>query len=310
MESFTQDQLLHQYLGQNEILRMLKVFTDFCEHNNIQYFASGGTLLGAVRHKGWIPHDADIDICMMEEDYDKFCNIFPIYHEACFFQNTKTDPKWSRLLQIYERFSDHSNKFLSKKESPFRFSRLTSTNLEYKNPLAGLQEERLNLYYGVRIDLFKWRLSEHRKPNPDWVCNEWEGWIKNNFQLNYEDVFPLNILQFENLKLPIPNNYEKWLNASYGESWRIPISGYPHEYKQNGKIGEEIENATQLHNCYCELSEFALETLFKYKYTVFKIPNSPVFTLLGKTPKNELFIDSSHKNIKELNYYICTTIAT
>lgn len=73
-----------------------------CKKYNIKYYASGGTLLGAVRHKGFIPWDDDVDVVMFKEDYEQFCAIAPseIRHPY-FFQNYKTEhgagPGMSRI---------------------------------------------------------------------------------------------------------------------------------------------------------------------------------------------------------------------
>ncbi|MGI6675884.1 MAG: LicD family protein [Bacilli bacterium] len=61
---------------QTKLLEMLKWLTEYLEGNGIRYYAVGGTLLGAIRHKGFIPWDDDVDIAIPRPDYDRLINIF------------------------------------------------------------------------------------------------------------------------------------------------------------------------------------------------------------------------------------------
>ena len=75
-----------EYLTMQDVkaveLQLLHVFDSFCRENKLRYSLAYGTLLGAVRHKGFIPWDDDIDVFMPIEDYKKFCTAFPHRDEA------------------------------------------------------------------------------------------------------------------------------------------------------------------------------------------------------------------------------------
>lgn len=76
-------------------LDMLAEFDRVCRKNNIDYVLFGGSLLGAVRHKGYIPWDDDADIGMLREDYDRFKeHIVELNSDICFFQDHETDPEY------------------------------------------------------------------------------------------------------------------------------------------------------------------------------------------------------------------------
>ena len=53
-------------------MEVLDTFSQVCKKHNINWFADCGTLLGAVRHGGYIPWDDDIDVCMLRDDYTRF----------------------------------------------------------------------------------------------------------------------------------------------------------------------------------------------------------------------------------------------
>lgn len=77
----------------DELLCLLKEFDRVCTENNIKYFVFAGTMLGAIRHKGFIPWDDDVDVIMFREDYDKLKLLADggVFKEPFFFQNPSTD---------------------------------------------------------------------------------------------------------------------------------------------------------------------------------------------------------------------------
>ena len=110
---------------QNTELEILSFFADFCERQNIRYTMIGGTMLGAVRHHGFIPWDDDVDVYMRLEDAGRLEKCFQSDHY--FLQTPKSDP-----------------------EMPYIFYKIRKSGTK----MEGGQEAGLNIHKGVWIDLF------------------------------------------------------------------------------------------------------------------------------------------------------------
>ena len=109
-------------------LDLLIQFDRICRQHNFRYFMAFGSLLGAIRHKGFIPWDDDLDVCMPREDYEKFIQIAPHELKAPYF------------LQIPGKDNDYF----------FSFAKLRNSNTTCIN--YTFQYCRYN--FGLGIDIF------------------------------------------------------------------------------------------------------------------------------------------------------------
>lgn len=80
-------------------MEILKDVSNFCKKNNLTYYLVGGTLLGSIRHQGFIPWDDDVDIAMYRTDYKNFIDTFSRENSNKYFvQNNYTDKGYSRFI--------------------------------------------------------------------------------------------------------------------------------------------------------------------------------------------------------------------
>lgn len=119
-------EITHEELKQIQLGILDKVH-DFCEKNGITYFLSSGTLIGAVRHKGYIPWDDDLDLYMPRADYDKFIKLFPA-----------NSPENTKLLSLE-----------TDKKYQYPFAKVIDDRTEMAETLFG---EKFKI--GVYVDIF------------------------------------------------------------------------------------------------------------------------------------------------------------
>lgn len=257
-------------------IEAFRFLIEYLEKNKINYFIIAGTLLGAVRHKGFIPWDDDVDIGMTRKDYNKFMtlfkNDFERNNEALYFlQNWDTDPHFAmpfsklrvnntiykeevtRRVNIHHGiyidifpFDDvHSNKLFSciQEKGTMLLQKMILAKSNYK-----LTSRKMSVFYKVFLFPFPKKLmialihainAENTENNRLMVCSGGSyGFKKEVVEKQWFERS--EILRFENLEVKAPLGYITYLKNLYGDYTKLPPV---HQRKSRHNIVERSAKA-------------------------------------------------------------------
>ena len=226
-------------------------FSEVCKAHNLTYFADSGTLLGAARHKGFIPWDDDMDVAMMRDDYDKLCKIAESeFKHPYFFQTEYTDPGSNRgHAQL--RNSMTTAILLSEKEKNYKFNQGIFLDIF---PLDNIPEANIRKEYYKDIKEKKMKSLEfaetyvrNGKCKYNRFYDEFEKCLK-----KYKDD---NVLEIGNLVVMLGKRSSNRTLRDYSNTIELDFEflkinapiGYINELRKMYGIWQESEIANSIH---------------------------------------------------------------
>lgn len=251
------------------LCEMLVFFDNVCKKHDLDYMLCYGTLLGAVRHKGFIPWDDDVDLIMMRKDYNKLIKVLP--EEINKNDFLKENFGLTLLKTFNENFFEDMNDIYTQRYVGYFYSH----DLEYKGPF--LQMACLNPFAKIDVFPFDFIKEDHLKQyNKNYLSQKYifaKSYQKEDFdyetefnhrseklgvstdETNYigegidasrwqdlgvikkELILPVNEIKFENHSFKCPNNINKVLELCYGSSYMdLPPSIEMPEFVEYNKL--------------------------------------------------------------------------
>lgn len=246
-----------------ELLLLLKKFDGVCRRNDIKYSLHGGTLLGAVREKGFIPWDDDADISLTRENFSKLRNVFvnvkstdELYFDEVsstvvmiWLRRNGKIPVWIDIF-IYDYISE--NFFLQKLKilGLVFFLGITKTDKRIKLTAKGeYKGVRFAVAYGLytlgRLFSHETKLKWKNKFSANCLVGNKRYMVRSNDQykglkliISHNAVKDYFMVPFENTELMVHAGYAEILRSSYGDDYMTPVRMNEYEVSAHKVIRE------------------------------------------------------------------------
>lgn len=226
---------------QLRLLDILKYFDSVCKKNDIKYWLSAGTCLGAIRHEGFIPWDDDIDVAMFREDYERLVEVFEETDDYA-LQTYKNDPHYictyakvrDKKTWIFESVHTSKYKYTGAfidvfiiEKGRLSIGKFTAhlthflDGIDQKNPSNVFRNATFHICkpgFLKVIELLQ-RMTRNGKKNHYMNCYGTPFW---NLRYYYEDIKNIDYKLFEGFPFPVPSNWHHYLTSIFGDYMSLP----------------------------------------------------------------------------------------
>ena len=243
---------------QMKIFEIFKYLKQICEDNGLTYWCGGGTMLGAVRHKGFIPWDDDLDVFMPRKDYETLYRRWNELADTSHYVLSRTDRSHNNhhaAMKLIDITTTYVNRHSENEDNihgvyidviPFEGcpdSKLGRAVQIYHSVMYGIfncqrlpdnQGKLLRFPVKVMLSLIKdpqtryniWKRHEAKMARYDFFTakyvKETVTSFRGLFRLYTRDMFDTVDADFEDIKIKIPAGYDAYMKAIFGDYMKEP----------------------------------------------------------------------------------------